>query len=672
MASFILQATATGLWDSDRPNTPVSSEATAKMTPPTYTLFKFGSVPSAYQYKKILNVKASVWLKPGASSGETGYINAAFRPLVAAWDPSTLTYANAPDSPAAKYSEWVTPYTHNSSGEMVSGTESASEKYLLDSYASRIPVIDAIKNGIRVHTNVTGGYTGRQIATSLDSTYKPTLEVEYGDDVTVDPKGMTPSSGAYIPKRTNCTFRWRTELSGVCVGDLTEAGTVFRWRVTGASSYTEVNCGTDKSYTLPGASITADSIQYQVVTTDSRGNTSASNWITLSTVEATSTAVAESPKNTMVDGSNDIVFSWRHIISTGTAPTRSDLQFSTDGSTWSSLATVTDSRTSKTITANTLPAGEIFWRVRTYNTDAAAGAWSDPVSVLVVAAPAAPSVSTTQTPRPLVSWQSSGQQGYQVRIVGAYESGSIYGVEQSYKLPVILPDGEYAVEVRIVNEYGLWSEWGQASLTVANTMGAAITLNAFAEGSIYLSWSTTGAYTRYLVERDGDPVAVVTGQRYTDYRAVGAHSYRVLGLQDGSDDYTPSNTVTVDLTVEVNSITDLDTGKMLELPYSTTQIREEQITISREVTMTHFAGAAYPSAEIGEGRDRAISFEAAFRDLSQARALEALVGRLVCLKAKNNESVTGVLPGLSKASSEFWVAYTGELTQSDDAEEVEL
>lgn len=672
MASFTLQATATGLWDSERPNTPVSAEATAKMTPPASILFKFGPVPSAYQYKKVLNVKASVWLKPGASGGDTGYINASFRPLVSAWDPSTLTYANAPGSPALKYSEWVTPYTHNSSGEMVSGTESASEKYLFDSYAGRIPVIDAIKNGIRVYTNATNGYTGRQIATSLDSTYKPRLEVEYGDDVTVDPKGMTPSSGAYIPKRKDCTFRWRTELSGVCAGDLSETGTVFRWRVAGASSYTEINCGTNKSYTLPGASITADSIQYQVVTTDSRGNTSASNWITLSTVEVTSTAIAESPKNTMVDGSSDIVFSWSHIISTGTAPTKSELQYSTNGSTWTSLGSVNGSATEKTIAANTLPAGEVFWRVRTYNTDVAAGAWSEPVSVLVVAAPAAPSVSTTQTPRPLVSWQSSGQQGYQVRIPGAYDSGSIYGVEKAYKLPVILPDGEYAVEVRIVNEYGLWSEWSSATLTVANVAGTAVTLNAFADGHIYLSWSTEGAYTRYLVERDGDPAAVVTGQQYTDYRAVGVHSYRVLGLQDGSDDYTPSNTVAVDLTVEVNSITDLATGKTLKLPYSTTQIREEQITISREVTFTHFAGAAYPSAEIGEGRDRGMSFEAAFRDLSQARELEALVGRLVCLKAKNNESVTGVLPSLAKVSSEFWVDYTGEVTQIDDAEEVEL
>ena len=40
MASYTLQATATGLWDVDRPTTAISSEATAKMSPRTM-LFKF-------------------------------------------------------------------------------------------------------------------------------------------------------------------------------------------------------------------------------------------------------------------------------------------------------------------------------------------------------------------------------------------------------------------------------------------------------------------------------------------------------------------------------------------------------------------------------------------------------------------------------------------------------
>ena len=77
-----------------------------------------------------------------------------------------------------------------------------------------------------------------------------------------------------------------------------------------------------------------------------------------------------------------------------------------------------------TISAGTLSAGELLWRVRTYNTDEAAGAWSSPASVLVVAAPPTPTVDTEQTPRPLISWQSDGQQGYQIRIPGAWESGS--------------------------------------------------------------------------------------------------------------------------------------------------------------------------------------------------------------------------------------------------------
>jgi hypothetical protein len=128
----------------------------------------------------------------------------------------------------------------------------------------------------------------------------------------------------------------------------------------------------------------------------------------------------------------------------------------------------------------------------------------------------------------------------------------------------------------------------------------------------------------------------------------------------------------VDLVIEVNSITDLETGEILSMPYSTTEIQEEEISLSRAVTLTHYAGAKYPSAEVGQEREKVLQFKVAFADLAQASRLEALIGRHVAIKAKNNELVTGVLGELRKLSSTFWVDYAGELAQADDPEEVAL
>lgn len=529
-----------------------------------------------------------------------------------------------------------------------------------------------LKNILQYGTSFGETYSDSgQICTSRHETNAPYLVIDYGDDPpTSGISYVSPSSG-YIPKNTARTFRWRISQDGYCVDDVTVVSSKFRWKPAGGS-VTEVDCGTALSYTLAGASITADSIQWQCEVVDSLGTTAASAWYTLSTVEALPVAETLSPVRTMISGGVDTEFFWAHQITTGTAPTGSDLQYSTDGSAWTTLATVSGADLHTTIPAGTLPSGNVLWRVRTYNTESAAGDWSGAASIYVVNASPAPAVSVEQTPRPLISWQSDGQQGYQIRIPGAWESGSVYGTATSRKLPVILPDGEYTVEVRVVNEYGLWSEWGSAPLTVENVPGAAITLTVSADGDISLSWSTAGSYERYLVERDGEALAVCVSTNYADLTSVGTHSYRVLGIQSGSDDYGISNTETATLEVEVNSITDMETGERLDMPYSTTQIQEERIRLERSMTLSHFTGADWPTAEISRYRDKSTSFEAAFRDLGEAARLEALLGRLVCLKTKNGESVTGVIAALQKVSSAFWVDYTAQVFRTEHREEVAL
>ena len=124
--------------------------------------------------------------------------------------------------------------------------------------------------------------------------------------------------------------------------------------------------------------------------------------------------------------------------------------------------------------------------------------------------------------------------------------------------------------------------------------------------------------------------------------------------------------------MDYNTLTDLETGECLQMPYSTTQIQEERVSLERSVSMAHFTGADYPSAELTRYRDKSTSFEAAFRDLAQAARLEALLGRLVCLKGKNGESCAGIISALQKVSSAFWVDYTATISQVDVSEEVEL
>lgn len=568
-----------------------------------------------------------------------------------AWDEATLTYNNRP-YPSGHH---PAGYTYSTGGDWAHG-----------SVTDGAWAVRALRNGAIFYS-----VDKPTLATSRHVN-APYAMLELDDE---EPERVITSAsptGGYAPKNKALALTWRSGLTAACLADVTVTAAKIRWRETGSETETEIDCGTTEAGTIPAADITADSIQWQAETTDSLGNTVTSRWYTLSTVEAKSSATAVSPRDVMVDGSADTTFVWTHRITTRTKATRSVIRVSADGETWTTVLDQEGSATTGTVPAGTLPAGSLLWQVQTYNSEGLAGYWSASASIMVVAAPPEPSVSVEQTPRPMVTWQSSGQQGYQIRIPGVWESGSIYGAEASYKLPRILPDGDYTVELRVVNLYGLWSSWGSSPLTVANQPGPEIQLQAATPGTVILSWSSAGDYARYLVERDGEPIAVTEAIAYTDHRAVGEHSYRVLGLPEEGDDYTPSNTVRVDLVIEVNSITDLETGEILSMPYSTTEIQEEKINLSRAVTLTHYAGAAYPAAEIGPEREKVLQFEAAFTDLAQGRRLEALIGRHVALKTKNTEIVTGILGELNKLSSVFWVDYTGELSQADDREEVAL
>ena len=105
-------------------------------------------------------------------------------------------------------------------------------------------------------------------------------------------------------------------------------------------------------------------------------------------------------------------------------------------------------------------AGQAAWR-GTHDDLGTWSQWSEPLYVFIVAAAAAPVVSSisTGTALPVISWQSASQTGYQVRESAAgqtvYDSGVLPGSEQSHKVMTYLPDGAYIAAITIWNEYAI-------------------------------------------------------------------------------------------------------------------------------------------------------------------------------------------------------------------------
>ena len=508
---------------------------------------------------------------------------------------------------------------------------------------------------------------------SSRSANPPYLEVSIGDEIIgLTISNAAPSNGSIVAANSN-VFSWKEAASGTCYAEISRTSAKFRWRKSASDTVKEIAVpGTATSITIQANTFSGDSIQWQISVVANSGVTTTSDWMTLSLTDVESTAVAVAPDRAVLDGSSDNVFKWEHVISTGTAQTKAELQQSTDGSTWTALATVTGAANTWTAPAGTFTSGTKYWRVRTYNSKGAAGAWSAATQFIVLAAPATPPVSIVSTePRPEIRWQSDEQQAYQVEIDGVYASGTRFGTRKTWKAPFYLADGNYTVRVRVQNEYGFWSPWGTAALPVTNVPGGAITLTA--EGGIEaaLSW-TPGSFDYYLVYRDGVAIAKVTEPSYTDAASIGGVRYQVRGCYDNSDNYSLSEAVEVTARTDKVRLYDMARGEWLHFLYDSSAHRSTGLSLSQDIQYIQLSGHTYPVAERSEFKSRALRITCVCADDAERQALRALLGHLTCCKTPEGNMTIGYPSSISESSDDFFSTYSFTIEQIDRKEEIDL
>lgn len=502
---------------------------------------------------------------------------------------------------------------------------------------------------------------------------KPYISVEYSDEIVgLSLSNLAPSSGSIVPANVT-TFSWAEAATGVCYESITRASAKFCWRKSASDTVKEIAVpGTATSITIPANTFSGNSIQWQLSVTANSGVTTTSDWMTLSLTDVESTAVAVAPDRAVLDGSSDNVFKWEHVISTGTAQTKAELQQSTDGSTWMALATVTGAANTWTAPAGTFTSGTKYWRVRTYNSKGAAGAWSAATQFIVLAAPATPPVSIVSTePRPEIRWQSDEQQAYQVEIDGVYASGTRFGTGKTWKAPFYLADGSYTVRVRVQNEYGFWSPWGTAALPVTNVPGGAIMLTAMGGIEAALSW-TPGSFDYYLVYRNGVAIAKVTEPSYTDAASIGGVRYQVRGCYDNSDNYSLSEAVEVTVSTDNVRLYDMERGEWLHFLYDSSAHRSTGLSLSQDIQYVQLSGHTYPVAERSEFKSRALRITCVCADDAERQSLRALLGHLTCCKTPEGNMTIGYPASITENSDDFFSTYSFTIEQIDRKEEINL
>lgn len=290
----------------------------------------------------------------------------------------------------------------------------------------------------------------------------------------------SPTSGAIIATQPQ-SFQIALEASAPVYELFSVDSATFFWRAGEAGNYTSTAMtpnGNSASVTIPAGTFPSGSIQWYASSTDNTGRTTQTDIFTLSTLNAVVEAVPLAPNNTVENNTGDIIFSWDFLSLDGGVSAGAQLQKSADGTNWSDLASVPAGLNSIAVPGSGFAAGRVFWRVRAENASGVWSEWSVALSFQVFGAPIIASITGDGKPFLTVRWQTEGQLAYKIEI-----DGQLYGpyrseTARSFTLPLPLPDGIHVLKVAAQNQYGLWSSWAEANVSIDNIQGPAITIDA--------------------------------------------------------------------------------------------------------------------------------------------------------------------------------------------------
>lgn len=413
------------------------------------------------------------------------------------------------------------------------------------------------------------------VATS-SSGNRPYLVVEYGDSNLYGKTTATAPLSGYVNPHESRRFSWSVSKDSTlsCVAEIKQSSAVFSWRRTGATAWnTRTVSGGNNYIDLPADTLpAADGIQWKVAVTDNTGHVSESAVSTIVTADNPFYTTALSPRGGYrINELTANIFRWRYdqTPNNGTSPTKTELQWSRDGSTWQALGTANGNATQMTIAANTFPVGMLYWRARTFNADGTAGPWSaaesfSTVETTTYARAISPIGSVEDASAPITfRWRVENESGaaqQKSELTWTADNGqtwaprvTVNGAGTSYTYPAnTFPAGEIFWSVRAYNRQGAEGPWsnGNRFIAVAAPPTPLVSTNAAPFATI--RWQGEGQQA-YRLTVDGTELGPFFGadKSYTleDYLADGPHTVSVsvqgqygLWSQEGTVSFRVKNT----------------------------------------------------------------------------------------------------------------------------------
>nr|DAG11724.1 MAG TPA: Interferon alpha/beta receptor 1, Interferon I interferon signaling complex [Caudoviricetes sp.] len=410
--------------------------------------------------------------------------------------------------------------------------------------------------------------------------------------------------------------------------------------------------------------------QWRAKLTTNDGETNFSEWANFTTSDAIPNApIIKSPQSSYLDAASPITLSWTHDIDTGSTQYAYDVDYKQSGGWISFKSHVVSASNTDIIPANTLEAGSFVWRVRTYNTDNVSGAYAESATNIVQARPQTPIIMSISTlPKMVIAWQSSGQQAYELTI--GTEKIYQFGIDKSFTYPGYLPDGSYAIALRVQNSQGLWSEYATANVSVKNvpisgediitatTVSGGVRIDLGlpdVQDAVYLNECYVGEFytvhepqaatgERYLLRNDV-PIAKIDGTSYIDYESAGLSGY-VLRVVSGGNYYdSPEVYAAPRIKYGVMAAAD-NPSDFIPLAYRIDSKPQPQKQLTKGYNQHYFSGRAQPVYDITEHYQTTWPLEYSMRRGDYAKLdAWAKTGKSLLIRYNDGTVIRGIAQG---------------------------
>lgn len=396
--------------------------------------------------------------------------------------------------------------------------------------------------------------------------------------------------------------------------------------------------------------------------------------------------VIDEPIGVNKSNSSIITFTWDYISSVGGIQKAFDLQWSTDQETWTTISQTT-SNEYYDMPADTLPGGNIYWRVQTYNIYDEASGYSDIGAFYSIGAPDTPIIqSVSNVARPTITWSAANQQVFQIQILQGediiHDSELLPGVStREYKVPIYMNDGAYIAKVIIKNEYDLFSEWAEAEFTLSIVRPDKPTIVAEpVQYGIRITASNIEDIDSVLIYRseteknDYICIGAAIDGIFTDYSTASDVEYDYFARAIVEEAFTDSDIVTESVTLYNNIFAPVSNlGDIIELKYGLNNIPTKSGTKSMLASKAFYAGRKHPVTRFSEHIEDTMSFSLYVKTFAEIVAFKALINKAetILFRDSKGRKIFATIEVISESDTSSGFIINFSLSEIDYIEEVE-